>query len=233
MTHEQAVSFGDEHMQPRTVEFSPVMRALAQVISYITHPLFIPTLLTFLVLQSIPEYMVAFRPVSKRFPYDILYFRVIIISLFFPLLSVLLAKSLGFISSIYMKTQRDRIIPYVAIIIYYFWAFYTFLQEGRAPRFYSAFFLGSFIAIVISFVTNNFWKTSMHSVGWGGVIGFLLSLMWGMHMNVSVPLVITFLVAGLVATARLVLQAHTPAEIYLGFFIGIISQLAACWMLVI
>ncbi|RBL93584.1 hypothetical protein [Chitinophaga flava] len=212
--------------------FPPVARSAAQVISYITHPLFIPTLVTFLILQSIPEYMVAFKPQSMRFAFDMLYFRVGIITVLFPLLTVLLAKQLGFIPSIYMKTQRERIIPYVAIIIYYFWAFYTFLQEGRAPRFYSAFFLGSFLAISISFVTNTFMKTSMHSIGWGGVIGFLLSLMWGMHMNVSVPLVITFLVTGIVATARMVLHAHSPAEIYTGIFIGIITQLAACGILV-
>lgn len=213
-------------------EFSPVMRSLAQVISYLTHPLFIPLLVTFLVLESIPEYMVAFKTISKRFAFDMLYFRVAIISIGFPVLTLLLAKALKFVSSVYMNTQRDRIIPYVAMITYYFWAFYTFLQEGRAPRFYTAFFLGIFLSVCISFISNNFIKTSMHTVGWGGVIGFLLSLMWGMHMNVTVPLVITFFIAAVVATARMVLDAHTPREIYLGFLIGIVSQLAGCWILV-
>jgi hypothetical protein len=228
---EQAVLNRDGHLHIQP-EFSPVMRSIAQVISYLTHPLFIPVSVTFLVLESIPEYMVAFKLQSKRFAFDMLYMRVVIISVGFPLLSVFLAKALGFISSIYMKTQRDRIIPYVAMITYYFWAFYTFFQEGRAPKFYTAFFLGVFLSISISFVSNNFIKTSMHTVGWGGVIGFLLSLMWGMHMNVSVPLIITFFVAGIVATARLILHAHTPREIYVGFLIGILSQLIACWILV-
>ncbi|MBS0025766.1 hypothetical protein ACTJJ0_09435 [Chitinophaga sp. 22321] len=220
---------GNFHDRP---EFSPAMRSLAQAISYLTHPLFIPLLVTFLVLESIPEYMVAFKVQSKRFAFDMLYFRVAIISIGFPVLTLLLAKTLKFVSSIYMKTQRDRIIPYVAMITYYFWAFYTFQQEGAAPKFYTAFFLGIFLSISISFVSNNFIKTSMHTVGWGGVIGFLFSLMWGMHMNVTTPLVITIFIAAIVATARMVLEAHTPREIYIGFFIGIISQLAACWILV-
>lgn len=220
---------GNLHEAP---EFSPGMRSLAQVISYISHPLFIPLLVTFLVLASIPEYMVAFKPLSKRFAFDMLYFRVAIISIGFPVLTLLLAKALKFVSSIYMKTQRDRIIPYVAMITYYFWAFYTFQQEGRAPKFYTAFFLGVFLSISIAFITNNFIKTSMHTVGWGGVIGFLLSLAWGMHMNVSVPLVITFFVTAVVATARMVLQAHTPREIYIGLLIGVACQLAACLILV-
>ncbi|MFY0253125.1 phosphatase PAP2 family protein [Chitinophaga sp. 30R24] len=217
---------------PSIPEFSPMTRSLAQVISYITHPLFLPLLVTFLILNSIPEYMVTFKSLSKRFAFDSLYFRVGITCIGFPALVLFLTRALNLVSSVYMKTQRDRIIPYSAMMIFYFWAFYTFQQEGLAPRFYTAFFLGAFLSISIAFVSNVFIKTSMHTVGWGGVIGFLLSLMWGMHMNVSIPLVITFFVAALVATARMVLGAHTPREIYAGFLIGILCQLISCWILV-
>jgi hypothetical protein len=227
---EQAVLNKDGAIQ-MAPEFSPGIRAAAQVISYVMHPLFIPTVVTILIVQALPEYFVTFKQVSKRFPYDMLYFRVISISIFFPLLVVLLSKALGFVSSIYLKTQKDRIIPYVAIMIFYFWAFYTFLREGIAPPFFNAFFLGIFIAIIIAFVSNIFVKISMHTVGWGGVIGLLLSLMWGMDMNVTLPLIITFFAAGLVAVARLILSAHTPAEIYLGFIVGILAQLAAYGMI--
>ncbi len=67
----------------------------------------------------------------------------------------------------------------------------------------------------------------MHTMGWGGVIGLLLALMWGMDMNVTIPLVITLFIAGVVGTARMVLAAHSPAEIYAGFIVGILSQLLA------
>ncbi|GAA0532025.1 hypothetical protein [Chitinophaga japonensis] len=207
--------------------FSPAVRTVAQVISYLLHPLFIPTIITFLTVHALPEYFVNFKQDSIRFPYDKLYFRVISISLFFPLLTVMLSRALRFIDSFYLRTQRDRIIPYVASIIYYFWAFYTFIREGVSPAFYNAFFLGIFLAVIIAFIANIFIKISMHTIGWGGVIGFLLALMGGMQMNVTIPLVITFFVAGLVATARLVLSAHSSAEIYAGFGVGILSQLIA------
>lgn len=204
--------------------FSPALRAVATVISYITHPLFIPLIITFLTVRALPEYFVAFAHSSKRFQYDTLYIRVLTISIFFPVLTLLLARSLKFVESIQMHTQRDRIIPYVACTIYYFWAFYAFKREGVTPPFFNAFFLGVFLAVVLSMVGNTYAKISMHTTGWGGVIGLLLMLMTGMHMNVSFPLVVTFLVAGIVATARLILSAHTPAEIYTGFIIGILSQ---------
>ncbi|WP_298739366.1 hypothetical protein [uncultured Chitinophaga sp.] len=207
--------------------FSPALRAVAQVISYLLHPLFIPIIVTFLTVQALPEYFVNFKQASLRFAYDTLYFRVIMISVLFPLLTVMLAKALRFIDSIYLHSQQDRIIPYVASIVYYFWAFYSFKRQGVAPAFFNAFFLGVFLAVIISFISNIFVKISMHTTGWGGVIGFLLALMFGMHMNVTIALVITVFVAALVATARMVLSAHSSADVYAGLLVGIFSQLLA------
>jgi hypothetical protein len=207
--------------------FSPVLRAVSEVIAYVSHPLFIPLIVTVFVANALPEYFVTFKHNSIRLPYDRLFIRVLSISVFFPLLTVLLARAVGFVESLHMSTKKDRIIPYVANTIYYFWAYYAFKREGVTPPFFNAFFLGTFIAVILSMVSNTYFKISMHAVGWGGVLGFLLMLMFGMHMNISQPLMVAFLIAGIVATSRLILRAHTPGEIYAGFFAGILSQLIA------
>jgi membrane-associated phospholipid phosphatase len=46
-------------------------------------------------------------------------------------------------------------------------------------------------------------------------------------MDVTIALVITVFVAALVATARMVLSAHSPADVYAGLLVGILSQLLA------
>ena len=53
---------------------------------------------------------------------------------FFPLVTVLLAKGLGFLDSIYLKTQKDRIIPYIACGIYYFWMCYVLRNQPNFPK---------------------------------------------------------------------------------------------------
>ncbi|WP_126248422.1 hypothetical protein [Chitinophaga rhizosphaerae] len=214
-------------MEEQKPTFSPVTRALANVFSYVLHPLFIPLLVTFLSVTALPEFFTSFRSNSFRWDYDVLFIRVAVASVLFPMLVVSLSKALGFVGSITMKDQKDRIIPYVASIIFYFWAFYTFKREGAAPAFYNAFWLGVFIAVVISFVANSFVKISMHTVGWGGVVGYLACLMAGMGMNVAVPLAIAVVLAGVAGTARLVLDAHTPAEVWTGFFVGLVAQVGA------
>ncbi|UYQ92908.1 hypothetical protein MKQ68_22770 [Chitinophaga horti] len=199
--------------------------------SYLLHPLFLPVLVTFMAVTALPEYFTAFRAESLRLPYDRLYFRVGVNTILFPMLVVMLSTALGFVSTIHMEKQRDRIIPYVATIIFYFWAFYTFLREGKAPPFFNAFFLGIFLTASICLVANNFIKISMHTTGWGGVIGFFLVLMWGMGLNVSIPLAVILLFTGIAATSRLVLSAHTTWEVYIGLFTGIMAQLVAWWIL--
>ncbi|MVT07231.1 phosphatase PAP2 family protein [Chitinophaga tropicalis] len=208
-------------------EFSPVLRFVSEVIAYLSHPLFIPLIVTIVMVNALPEYFVVFKHDSVRLVYDKLVLRVISITIFFPLLTVMIARALNFVESLKMESKKDRIIPYVANTIYFFWAYYAFKREGIAPPFFNAFFLGVFIAVIMSMVANTYFKISMHTVGWGGVLGFLLMLMTGMHMNISQPLIAAFLVSGIVATSRLILSAHTPGEIYAGFIVGILSQLIA------
>jgi hypothetical protein len=154
----------------RQPDFPDGLMFAAKLFSYLLHPLFLPVLVTFMAVTALPEYFTAFKAASLRLPYDVLYFRVALNTLVFPMLVVLLCTALGFVSSVHMATQRDRIIPYVATIIFYFWAFYTFFREGAAPGFFTSFFLGIFITASVCLVANNFIKISMHTtydrLGW-------------------------------------------------------------------
>lgn len=93
------------------INFPPALRAVAEVFSYLLHPLFIPLLITLIAVTALPEYFVTFRANSFRFPYDALFFRVAAISLLFPLLVVVLLRLLGFVQSIQLSGRKDRIIP--------------------------------------------------------------------------------------------------------------------------
>jgi hypothetical protein len=207
------------------------LRSVASFISYICHPLFIPIWITMLTVTAFPEYFVQFKNQSLRFEYDVLYFRVGVTCVLLPLLVVVLAQKLKFVDSIKLQGQQERIIPYVATMIFYFWAFYTFLRQGISPDFFTAFFLGIFIAVIVAFIANIFVKVSMHLTGWGGVVGYLFGLMWVMQTNVAIPLAIAFLLTGIVASARLSLYAHSPRELVAGIFIGMVSQLSAFFIL--
>ncbi|WP_341834119.1 hypothetical protein WJU16_13995 [Chitinophaga pollutisoli] len=54
--------------------------------------------------------------------------------------------------------------------------------------------------------------------------------MGDMGMNVSLPLAGAVLLAGIAGTSRLVLDAHTPREVWSGFIVGILAQVGAYWI---
>src|SRR5688500_1801084 len=93
--------FDEVNHQPQ----NPVISIVEKVISYIFHPLFIPVYIALFVFIVRPHLFSTgpyFQKVMKLFRFIIMY-------TFFPLVTVLLAKGLGFLSSIYLKTQKDRI----------------------------------------------------------------------------------------------------------------------------
>jgi membrane-associated phospholipid phosphatase len=64
-------------------------------------------------------------------------------------------------------------------------------------------------------------------VGIGGLAGLIGYMIVHMQINLEFYLILTILAAGLVGTARLILGAHKPFEIYTGFLIGCVVVTSA------
>ena len=149
----------------------------------------------------------------------------------FPLATVLLGKALGFIQTIYLKTQKDRIIPYIASMIFYFWMWYVSKNVGYFPKESVMFSLAVFLTSCLGVFFNTFFKVSMHALSMGVVVTLMFILSLSSGLNFGPYLSITLLIAGLVCTARLVNSDHHPFEVYAGLFLGAVSQLIA-WVFV-
>jgi hypothetical protein len=147
---------------------------------------------------------------------------------FFPLMTTLLSKALGFVQSIYLKTQKDRIIPYIVCEIFYFWAWYVF-KNLHFPVDVVMFALGVFLACSLGLILNSYMKISMHTISLGVVCAFLLFSAMSSNNSYGFYISITFLIAGMTATARLIDSNHTQKEIYFGFFVGALAEAIACF----
>jgi hypothetical protein len=147
----------------------------------------------------------------------------------FPLLSVVLLKALGFIDSILLKTSKDRIIPYIACGIFFFWAYLVFKGQPRYPLLLTGYILGIFLAASGALMANIYFKISMHGIGYGTLVGFFLFLFYNDTMLMTLPLSIAFLITGIGSSFRLLLKAHQPMDIYAGILLGILSQWVAIW----
>lgn len=142
----------------------------------------------------------------------------------FPAISILLMKKLDFIESLEMPDHKQRIIPLVATIIFYVWA-YLATRKINFPYMMGVFMMGTLVALFTSFVINVFYKISLHMVGVSGVLTAVMLLVFISPSDMSYYFLGVIILTGAIATARLYLNVHTVKEVYIGFLVGIFGQI--------
>ena len=213
----------NEPVKAESIQFSKPLMAFAQFISWLAHPLFVPALIAgvLLFVHPINQLMIPY-PVRIR-----IMAMVGINTVLFPGLLALLLYRLGFMKSIYMESQKDRIIPLVVGIMFYFWAFYVGRNLDVIPASLQQWLLGVFLSSCAAMFTNIWKKISLHAIGMGGAISFCA---WQQATDNHWPaylLIPVLIIGGLVGTARLVRGAHEPSDIYAGYLAGALCQVAA------
>lgn len=199
------------------------LRIAARIISYVFHPVFIPVYVSVFLVKIQPYLYSSMDPLERKMMIP----RFVFMYTVFPLISVLLLKGLHFIESIHLKTQRDRIIPYIICMIYYFGIWY-FLKKGDAtPQYLIIFTLATFLACIGGFFANIFIKVSMHAIAAGLMAAFIILVGLTRNFDLGIYISIAVFLAGTICTARFIDSDHWPLEIYGGLFIGIISLLLA------
>ncbi|WP_234734484.1 hypothetical protein [Tellurirhabdus bombi] len=154
-----------------------------------------------------------------------------------PALLIVFLHRLGFVESLHMEELRDRRLPYFVTAIMY--AVSTVMFSYRLEQLSE---LAPQIGIVLGSVTVSvalvalislYWKISAHSVGISGMIGALTGIAIKSSEEVLfLPLLALIMLAGLLASARLHLNAHTPSQIGAGFGLGLaISLTAVIWFI--
>jgi hypothetical protein len=204
----------------------PVLKAFANFFSYIFHPIFIPIYAIAFLVFIHPSYFTGFSEQRKLMTVIISTVNLVL----FPLLSVALLKAVGFIDSIFLRTRKDRIIPYMACGIFFFWAYTVFNKQSIYPAILSSFVLGVFLASSAALMANIYFKISMHAIGVGGLIGLCIVVFNTNTMLMTWPLALALLIAGVVCTARFLVSDHTQKDIYVGLALGLIAQLVAGWV---
>ncbi len=150
---------------------------------------------------------------------------VLFVNIAVPAIMILMLYKLKLISGIDLKIRNERFFPYLFVIGFYIFS-YTLFQYRSLPisSLLYAYFFGIIITLLLALVINFWWKISIHLLALGGVLGMWFALAQLHHLNLDLYLLIGILMAGLVGFARLLLKAHTPAQIYTGFVLGFFVQ---------
>ena len=222
----------DDHNELQEIDikespkYSFALRTAAKFISYLFHPLFIPVYVSWFLVYLQPYLFSSFTKWDKA----LVIFRFFIMYTLFPLVTVLLAKGLGFVSSIQLKTQRERIIPFIACGMYYFWMWYVLHNQPEFPAPVVALTFAIFLASSVGLLANIYMKISMHTIGVGVMVTFVILLAFTQDTSFGIYIAVAVFIGGIVCTARMIASDHTQQEIYWGFFAGVVSQIVA-WLI--
>jgi hypothetical protein len=188
----------------------------ARVLSLVLHPMIIPTLAV-IILYSVPTYLTFSVPTQVK--------RLVMLLIFVntclaPLMIMLMLKRFGLITDLVLNDRNERMYPTLVTVLFYFFTFYLLKQAGVSVVL-SIFMMGATVLVVTGFVVTMFWKISFHMMAMGGITGFLLALSLLLTPHAVWLLIPAIILSGFTGTARLVLDAHTSAQVYIGWLIGI------------
>jgi hypothetical protein len=202
---------------------SPVIRLVAKIISYIFHPVFVPVYIILFLLYIHPVVFAGFSSFKKT----IVLLQALLPYIVLPVVTVLLLKALNFIDTITLTTRKDRIIPYIACNLWYFWIGYVWYNQIGYPKEIIILAIAIFISSVIGQLANIYMKISIHAIAMGVTIAFMVFLSIIQPVNFGIYISTALLATGMVCSARFVVSDHAPKEIYGGLLAGIAALLLA------
>ncbi len=194
------------------------MLTLSKFISYALHPILFSTI------GGLMYFLLSPSHIPK--PQEHIILVVIFVSTYLlPLLLLYILKHFQLIDSFELETIEERKFPilFLVLLTYLIGRMLLSLQvvDLLAYSFY-----GSCMALLISYLLFYLKiKTSIHTMGIGSLIGFIVMMSIYYEMNFNLLLAVLVILAGFIGSARLALEVHKPFEILLGIVIGIGSQL--------
>jgi membrane-associated phospholipid phosphatase len=184
----------------------------AFLISLIFHPLFLFIYGCLFIFHVVHQGQVSIPVLEKGFIAII-----VLNTIFLPALGAKL-----FSNSILLGKRKERRIPYLITIFFYFISYLLMKNAGFPPE-YLIFLTSIIFSLASIYFVNNRWKISMHTLGAGGFMALFTIYYQPNHLYL-IFLFISLILSVTVAFARFKLKAHTVDQLIAGFFLGYICM---------
>lgn len=161
-------------------------------------------------------------------------FLIFCVTFLLPAMNIGIFRTFGSIKSLAMEDRQERIIPFSFISILYIvttYLFYSRTRIGLNDNLLKFLIIVDILVVTATLVTI-FYRISIHSLAIWGFLGILLPLNKVSEDGaIFFPTLLTLVLAGLIMSARLQLQAHNPREIMMGGVLGFAASFGAMLLL--
>ena len=146
---------------------------------------------------------------------------VFVMTFVLPVANLVMFKTFGTLPSLHMTTRRERLLPFALIAIIYGVVTVMFFYKVSANVNFNKVMLIILVLIFTATVATFFQKISVHSIAMCGAIGIMVPLnKVAENSALLFPTIGVLTLAGMVMSARLYLNAHTPREVMFGAILG-------------
>ena len=125
-----------------------------------------------------------------------------------PTLTIFLFRKINGFSPEDLGERKRRFMPFLLTITSYVFCL-VMMHRLNIPWYMTGIILAALIMMVICIVVNLKWKLSEHMAGVGAIVGGLVSFSALFGYNPVWWLCLFILIAGVLGTARIILQHHT------------------------
>ena len=192
---------------------------LAQAVSFLVHPLIIPTIIYILLAIFRPDLVLPFTA-------DNITFLIVTVAFFSFVIPAILIVSLFYfkkISTLLLDNQDDRQKALVATSIVYMLAIYVLHVVLRLNNVGVSIFGYITFCIILAMIITKYWKISLHCIGAAGLVIFCAYIAYDSYQYLSfVIFLFSVILSGFLASARLHLNKHSLAQVAAGYFLGLV-----------
>ncbi|MEQ8712228.1 MAG: PA-phosphatase [Cyclobacteriaceae bacterium] len=188
-----------------------------QFISYVLHPLLMPTLVFTVIFYFLPE---SVKPIdNEAIPFLLL--AILITTFIIPVLSISALRFTSTISSLSLQKREERVVPFIFIGMFYALTTYLFIHRIQVNEVIALMMITTSVLIGLLTAITLKYKISIHAAGICGSAGYLIALANTYQSEALIyPATAAIVLSGVVMTARLYLNAHTLNEVAAGCFLG-------------
>ena len=149
-----------------------ILHALAQGLSYVLYPLFIPT-------YGMVLFCATMVPLSgDQLPLSAWLVSVgttFILTALIPITAIMIRVRRGKVTDLYITDPAQRTVPYLYTSVGFgFWC-YLLAKVLQAPLFIDLVAIGATLALIGVMLINRRWKISAHLTAMGGLVGGVMS----------------------------------------------------------
>ncbi len=196
-----------------------LMKKAAPLISYLLHPILMPTLGLLIILNS-GTYLALLDPAAKR----AILFVMALGTLVFPLmmLPVLQYRQLVMKNG-QAPTKLDQLVPQIIILILYIITFIYFLRLplSQVIHAYVLSVTGTFFLVL---VLNLKFRISINAAAMGGMTGLIIALIFLYETPLQGLLILSLFDGGLSGSSRLA-QGENWGGVLIGYLLGLLVVL--------